>query len=242
MRFIGTILLAALGAAWLVSGELIKDAIFSGLLDMLKPYFGGFGAEAIVRYGIAALILLIGIVIAWPSRPNFLRRHPIKVFLERDSGSDRIGIHSFPTIDYIQASVITRVPLASCKAWLVKAEYSEDRIVPYSIEHNERHPLAWSKAYTPNSLDTAINPSDPPIRINIAVFDAQALQLDPHVNTPTNLFLRLQRIGFHRMTISLVAERLIKFAGMEYKYSFSEQIVIVINWRGPAQGATVSMA
>jgi hypothetical protein len=208
---------------------------------MLTPFVGGFGAEIIVRYGIAALILLIGVLIAWPSRPNLLRRRPIKVFLERDSGSNHIGIHSFPAVNYVQASVISRVPLASCKVWLTRVEYTPDGITPYSIEHNERHALPWSKAYGPNPLDVAINPDDPPIRFTVATFDGQILQLEPSVQTPTNLFNRLQRLGLHRFTITLVAERILKFAGLEQKYVLSKTVVVICNWRGPGQGAIVSL-
>jgi hypothetical protein len=77
---------------------------------------------------------------------------------------------------------------------MTRAEFSEDNIAPYALEHNERHPLKWSKHGGANEFETDMNPGDPPVRNNVLVFDNNRLQFD--YGTPTNLSPQLQRIGF----------------------------------------------
>jgi hypothetical protein len=59
--------------------------------------------------------------------------------------SDAMGIQTFPTVSYIQPSVTTSAPLEKCRAWIWRAEFSPDGIVPFALEHGERVPLRWSK-------------------------------------------------------------------------------------------------
>jgi hypothetical protein len=237
MRFF-IIVLLFLGAAYWLVGGLFEHVFFSSVLDILRPYLTGFSAGLLLRGVMATLLVLFGLVLAWPSRPNFLRRRPIKMFLERDSGSDRVGIHSFPGITYIQVSLKTSTPLLNCKAWITKAEYRENANNLYAIEHNERHPLIWSKHGGANMYEANLSPNDPPVRINIATFN-QALQFDPQ--TPTNLLPRLQLIGFHRLGLLVTGEHCVRLFGMEYKFTMSETKSLIIDWRGPNVGAFVSI-
>jgi len=46
---------------------------------------------------------------------------------------------------------------------MTRAEFSEDNIAPYALEHNERHPLKWSKHGGANEFETDINPGDPAV-------------------------------------------------------------------------------
>jgi len=144
MRFIFIVLLFLAAAWWLIYG-LSEHAFFTAMTDMLTTYFSGVGASALIHYAVAALIVAVGLILAWPIRPTFLRRRYIKLFLERDSGSDHYGIHSFPDVTYVQPSLTTSVPLTSCRAWATKVEYRITEHDLYAIEHNERHPFIWSK-------------------------------------------------------------------------------------------------
>src|SRR6266436_523827 len=145
----------------------------------------------------------------------------VRMFLERDSETDRVGIHTFPGLTYIQVSVTASKQVTQCKAWYWRSHYSPDGITPFALEHNERHPHPWSKA----GLVTELNPKDPPARINIATFNASGnLQFDSAVQTPSNLYPNLQRDGLHRLEIGVV--------GFCDGKEISEKRHLFINWRG----------
>jgi len=145
---------------------------------------------------------------------------PLRLFLERDSVTNQAGIQTFPQITYIQISVAATKQLMQCKAWYRRSDYSPDGIVPFALEHNERHALPWSKS----GMQTAINPTEPPVRINVAVFNEKGLEFDPGVGTPSNLHPQLQRSGIHRFEISVSA-----FYGDR---ETSETRHLFIDWRG----------
>jgi hypothetical protein len=235
MRFFIIVLAFLAAALWLLEG-VSEHALFGAVTDVLAHYFG----ETAARDGIAAALVFAGIVLAWPTRPMFLRHASLRFSLQRDSGSDQIGIQTFPEISYIQVSLVSTVPIVNCRAWISEITYSENGISPYSIEHNERHPLNWSKHGGTDPLEAELSPDEPPVRLNIAVFNLNGIQLEPGVQTPTNLIGRLQRPGFHRFTIHFRAERHFEFWHLKYKSSFSQQKVVTIQWRG--RGSMVSVA
>jgi hypothetical protein len=159
-----------------------------------------------------------------------LRFRSIRIFLERDTVSNLLGIQTCPGISRIQLSVTTSTSAQKCRAWITKAEFSPDEIVPYSLEHDERIPLKWSKHGGAVPYETDLHSGDSPVRMNIAIFIAGRLEIDG--GTPTKWLPLLQRTGFHRLAIRVT--RKVRVCRI------SENRRIVINWRGNA-GATVRM-
>ena len=151
-------------------------------------------------------------------------RQPLHLFLERDSLSDQFGIQSFPQISYVQLSILARAPVTKCRAWSTRVEYSPDNLVPYALEHGERHPLPWSKHRGPNVFEADHNPGDPPLRLNVAVIHNNVIEFDPLTQTPTNLAPLFQRVGFHRLIIIFTASK----RGVQ----ISQTCHLAINWRG----------
>jgi hypothetical protein len=187
-----------------------------------------WGFAPLTLIGIATCIL-IARAFGWIG--PFWKR-PLTIFLERDSNSDLHGIQTFPNISYIQVSVLTSIPLLRCRAWVTKVEYSPDNLCPYALEHGERHPLSWSKHGGSDPFETELNPGEPPVRINVSVFNNSLIQFESTAQTPTNLIQPLQRIGFHRLTINIGALR--------NGSPISETRQVIIEWRGSA-GAFVSL-
>jgi hypothetical protein len=196
-------------------------------LPLIGRPFWGFAPFALV---LIATLILVARKFGWAGSLFGVSR-PLRLFLERDSVTDQVGIQSFPGISYIQISFTSKVPVTKCRTWMTRAEFSEDNIAPYALEHNERHPLKWSKHGGANEFETDINPGDPAVRNNVLVFDKERLQFD--YGTPTNLLPLLQRIGFHRLTIVVNALR--------NGQSISETRLLTVNWRGRTLGAVVSM-
>jgi len=204
--------------------EFIRAGLYEKGLHMMAPHMEGLSIESVVHYGSTLALIGTGTWLIWPSRPEILRRRPISIFLERDSESDRFGIQTFPEISYIQLSITTRTALTRCRAWSTRVEYSPDNFVPYAKEHGERHPLTWSKHGGPSHFEADINPGEPSLRLNIAIFNHEGIQFEPTAQTPTNLLPSFQRIGFHRLTINLSAFR--------RGSPISEIRRLTINWRG----------
>jgi hypothetical protein len=111
-------------------------------------------------------------------------RHPIKLFLERDSSTDLLGIQTFPAVNYIQPSVVTSQRMAKCSAWITRVEY-EVGDSNFALEFNERFPVPWSKATGGNDFEVDLEPRHPPIRLNVAIFNESTLNLDR--GTPTRV-------------------------------------------------------
>jgi hypothetical protein len=166
---------------------------------------------ALVFGGILALGLLPLFFSSKPERPSrpiwtsrrWWRRSPIRLFLERDSGSDRLGIQSFPTISYIQVAVSSSRRIERCRAWIVRSEYGvgDGR---FAVEHNERLACGWSKPTGKDPLETEIAPNDPTIRFNVLIFNRHGIEHD--LGTPTNWHGRLQRAGLHRISVLVVGQ------------------------------------
>jgi hypothetical protein len=183
--------------------------------------------------GLAPLALMLLATVIWIA--NFAGvftflgpRHPIKLFLERDSSSNLLGIQTFPAINYIQPSVTTTRRMEKCSAWIAKVEYDVGGST-FAKEFGERWPLPWSKAIG-NNLEVDLEPHHPPIRLNVAVFTDAELALDPA--TPTNLKPLLQRNGIHRFTIFVSG---VRADGKR----LNEIFILEIEWFGPGQGAIV---
>jgi hypothetical protein len=206
--------------------EFIRTALYDRGLQMLAPQIEGISVDTIVHYGLTAVLFGCGAFLVWPSRPAVLRwGSPLRLFLDRDPKSEQVGIQTFSGVTYIQISVATSKPIRALRAWYRRSNYSPDRIVPFSVEHNERHALRWSKTGGTNIFEVGLKPSDPPIRINVATFNDQVLQFEPEVGTPENLFNDLQRVGIHRFEISVV--------GIVDNKEVSETRHLYIDWRGP---------
>ncbi len=203
--------------------------VYEPAAHMLKVHFAGISVDTLAQICASGAFAVVGAWLIWPSRPEILRRHPIKISLERDSGSDRFGIQSFSGITYIQASVTTSTPLTNCKAWSSEVEYRATESDIYTVEQNERHPLGWSKH---TSLEIDLNPHDPPARVNVAVYDTQFLRYEL-TGTPTNLFAALQRVGFHQLQLTITALR--------GATQISETRYLTIEWRGLTDGAFISL-
>jgi hypothetical protein len=227
---------------WLVLGA--AAAIFWGAFIELLHLWDWYPERRLAEFAVsapllihqrAALWLLVIILAAitlvamhWgPLLWTIGRGHHLHTFLERDSESDQLGIQTFPGITYIQISVTASKRITGCRAWYRRSDYSSDRTDPFSMEHNERHPLMWSKPGGTSNFEVDLKPNDPPIRITVAVFDLASLQFEPGVGTPTNLLPKLQRIGMHRLEISLV--------GFLNGKEIFETRHLFIDWRGPGK-------
>ena len=147
--------------------------------------------------GVAAMFALTQIGPAWTQL-----KPPLNIFLERDSDSDQYGIQTFPTITYVQISVTASSNLERCRAWITNIYYRPTDFEPFALEHNERLPCSWSKHGGGNEFEIDIKTHDPPIRINIAIYNKDGIAIEQ--GTPTNLLPKLQRIGVHRFSISVV--------------------------------------
>lgn len=156
-------------------------------------------------------------------------RHPITLFLERDSTSNLLGIQTFPKVSYIQPSVVASRKMEKCSAWITRVEY-DVRGGNFALEFNERFPLPWSKATTGNDFVVDLEPGHPPIRLNAAIFTDEELSLDR--GTPINLYPLLQRVGIHRLTIFVSGSR------ADGK-RINETFILDIEWRGREGGAFV---
>jgi hypothetical protein len=207
--------------------EFIRTALYGRGLQILALQIEGISVDTIVHYGLSAVLFGCGAFLVWPSRPNVLRwgRSPLRLFLDRDPKSEEVGIQTFSGVTYIQISVATSKPIRALRAWYRRSDYSLDRIVPFSVEHNEQHTLRWSKTGGTNVFEVGLKPSDPPIRINVATFNDQGLQFEPKVPTPEHLFNDLQRVGIHRFEIGV--------AGIVDNKEVSETRHLYIDWRGP---------
>jgi hypothetical protein len=91
------------------------------------------------------------------------------MFLERDSQSDRYGIHTFPSVTYIQVAVRSTKRIEQCRAWITRVDYNPDGTV-FSLEHNERLPRHWAKHAEGDDLEVELDPEHPAIRFNIAIY------------------------------------------------------------------------
>jgi len=131
------------------------------------------------------------------------RKSPLKLSLERDSGSDQFGVHSFPGISYIQVAVSTSIQVDKCRAWITSSEYDVGSL-HFSLEHNERLPCGWSKHSGNDQYQVDILPNEPPIRFNVLVFNQSGIQHD--LGMPTNWLERLQRPGLHRLTLIIAGQ------------------------------------
>jgi hypothetical protein len=79
-------------------------------------------------WGFAPLILLVlatgAFVVGNTGFFSFIGpRRPIRLFLERDSSTDLLGIQTFPGINYVQPSVTTSRRIQKCSAWVTRVEY-----------------------------------------------------------------------------------------------------------------------
>ena len=227
MRTILAFCLFVAGALQQYFWEFIRTALYGRGLQILAPQIEGISVDTIVHYGLTAVLFGCGAFLVWPSRPAVLRwgRSPLRLFLDRDRKSEQVGMHTFSGVTYIQISVATSKPIRALRAWYRRSDYSPDRIDPFSVEHNERHTLRWSKTGGTNIFEVGLKPSDPPIRINVAIFNDQVLQFEPEVGTPEHLFNDLQRVGIHRFEISVV--------GIVDNKEVSETRHLYIDWRGP---------
>jgi hypothetical protein len=206
--------------------EFIRAALYDRGLHMLSPHGS---PELAANYGLTLALVGVGIWLYWPTRPEVLRFHPICFFLERDSVSELMGVQTFPQISYIQVSITTSASVEKCRAWMTKAEFSPDEIVPYSSEHNERIPLIWSKHGGSSPHENDLYPGDSPVRVNVAIFHNGYLEIDG--GTPTNFLPLLQREGFHRLSINI--------NGNGRLSRISESRRIIVHWHNGA--ASVKM-
>jgi hypothetical protein len=158
-------------------------------------------------------------------------RHPMRLFLERDSSTDLIGIQTFPNINYIQISVTTSRRVYRCRAWITRVDYDVGNR-NFALEFGERFPLPWSKSGSQNDFEFDLEPNHPPIRLNAAIFDNDRLGLDR--GTPTNLHSLFQRKGLHRLTIFVSAYRI---DGTQ----INETCFLEILWSGPGTCASVQL-
>ena len=157
-------------------------------------------------------------------------RHPIELFLERDSSTNLLGIQTFPAVCYIQPSVVTTRSMEECSAWITRVEYDVGA-GNFALEFGERFPLPWSKATGGNDFVVDLEPGHPPIRLNAAIFNNQnGLGLDR--GTPTNLHPLLQRTGTHRLTIFVSG---LRADGKR----INETFLLDIEWSGPTEGAVI---
>ena len=230
MRTILAFCLFVAGALQQYFWEFIRTGLDDRGLHILAPQIEGISVDTIVHYGLTAVLLGCGALLIWPSRSAVLRwGSPLRLFLDRDPKGEQAGIQTFSGVTYIQISVATSKPIRAFRAWYRRSDYSPDRIVPFSVEHNERHPLRWSKSGGTNIFEVGLKPSDPPIRINVAIFNDQALQFEREVVTPGTFFNDLQRVGTHRFEISVV--------GIVDNKEVSETRHLYIDWRGPGSRA-----
>jgi hypothetical protein len=88
-------------------------------------------------------------------------RHPIKLFLERDSTTNLFGIQTFPAVNYIQPSVTTSRKIGRCSAWISRVEYDVGGS-NFALEFAERFPVPWSKATGGNDFEVDLEPGHPP--------------------------------------------------------------------------------
>ena len=158
-------------------------------------------------------------------------RHPIKLFLERDSSTNLIGIQTFPAVNYIQISVTTSRTVRKCRAWITYVEYDVGQR-NFAVEFSERFPLSWSKTGTDSNYEYDLEPTHPSIRLNAAIFTDKMIGLEPH--TPTNLLPLLQRQGLHRLTIFMSGYRA---DGVQ----INETRFLEILWSGPGNCASVQL-
>jgi hypothetical protein len=187
----------------------------------LKEQVAAMSVDTIIQVASGITFAGLGTWLIWPSRPELLKIAKLKMFLERDSESDQIGIQTFPALTYIQISVTSSKRITNCKAWYRRSHYSPDGTVAFALEHNERHQLPWSKS----GFEIDMNPHDGPVRINVAVHDNATLAFEQ--GTPTNLLQNLQRPGIHRFEISVV--------GFVNDREISEKCYLFIDWRGPGK-------
>jgi hypothetical protein len=215
--FVGLCLFLA-GAANTYLWEFIRAALYEKGLHMLSPHSL---VDYLANYGLTAALVGGGVWLYWPSRPEILRWRPLRIFLEKDSVTDLRGIQTFPGISYIQPSITTSASLEKCRAWIMNSHFSPDGISPYALEHNERVPLMWSKHVGDSKYEAELHPGEPPVGINVAVFNDQGIAIDEE--TPTNWSPLLQRTGFHRLSI--------RVSGSGRLSRISETLSLTINWR-----------
>ena len=200
---------------------------------MLKEHVAGISLDTLANYATTVALLCVAAVIWWPSRPSALRRPAARLFLERRlSHSDLNGIQTFPAISYIQISVTVAKSAVGCRAFLTKSEYEQSG--NYTIEHNERVPLRWSKHGGANDYVADIRASEPPVRINVLVFNRKEIGIEGGATggTPTNFYPLLQREGNHRLEVHV--------AGTSGNAEFHEICQLLVHWKKD-EGAWVKM-
>lgn len=198
---------------------------------MLKDAIAGTSPAMLVDYGVTIALVVGGAAILWPTRPEFFRRGHLSVFLERDSASNQYGIQTFSGITYIQCSVTTDVSLTKCQVWSSRVDYSPDGLAPFAIEHGERYPLRWSKIGGNDPFIAELHSGEPPVRVNVAIFNGGCIQFETEIKTPENLLNNFQRHGIHRVTLG--------FRALRGTNSISKTVPIFIRWDGV--GAIVSL-
>jgi hypothetical protein len=223
-----------LAYACLLVGAMIlaADTALKIAPDLAQKVPGWVGSPL---WGFAPLaLMLIATVILIASNSGLLAvfspRRPIKLFLERDSGSNLYGVQTFPSISYIQISATASRHIEKCRAWITKVDYDVGGGL-FALEHNERFPCGWSKPKGSDRFVQEIIPGEPPVRLTILVFNKDGIAHD--LETPTNLFPKLQQIGVHRLEITLT--------GSYRDKTFSKIVSLLVDWRGPSEGAFVRL-
>jgi len=115
---LGAMILAA-DTGLRLSPELAHSAPF-----LSSPYWG-FAPLGLVM---GATAVLVAKEFGWLQALGL--QHPLNLFLERDSSSNLLGIHTFSGVTYIQISVASSKRVTDCKAWYRESYFSPDGIQP----------------------------------------------------------------------------------------------------------------
>jgi hypothetical protein len=217
---------------WVAAMILAADTAMKLAPDLAQKLPSWFKSPIFGFAPLALLIIAAGLFVV--GNTGFFAfigsRHPIKLFLERDSSTNLLGIQTFPGVSYIQPSVVATRTMEQCSAWITRVEYDVGGD-NFALEFGERFPLPWSKATGGNDFVVDLAPGHPPIRLNSAIFDDQnGLRLDR--GTPSNLHPLLQRIGTHRLTIFVSG---LRADGKR----INETFLLDIEWFGPTEGALI---
>lgn len=210
--------------------EYLKNTFWDQVLHMTDPM-----PAYVLEYGPPAIFVALSIYLLLRNSGDGMgdltwARSPISLSLERDTESDKIGIQTFPGVWFIQIAVSSMQHIKGCRAWITSSEYDTGGGL-FAVELNERLACPWSRHTGGDRHVIDIFPHEPPIRLNVLVFDQNGIRHEE--STPTNWLERLQRSGLHRLTISV--------SGQCNDRGVKKLAHLFVDWNSQEYTATIKM-